>query len=132
MLARTRKLRSPVNGALGIKRGFGMIIDLIILTITFGCSFILIGYEDHARIKGWPVGQMLSGAVSPMKVFSIITMLISLGLSFYIYSWWIPIIVFILSVVFGFVATQLLKSLVQFVAVTGVAVGWVLCLVYVL
>jgi len=109
-----------------------MIIDLLILIMAFGCGFILIGYEDHARMKGWPVGEWLSGGAPPMKILSVITMLISLGLSFYLYSWWTPLVVFLLGFIFGFIATQLLKSLVQFVAVIGTIIGWVLCLVYVL
>lgn len=109
-----------------------MIIDLIILTVAFGSSFILIGYEDHARMKGWPVGEWLSGGAPFMKVLAIITMIISLGVSFYIYKWWTPFVVFIAGFIFGFIATQLLRSLVQFVAVIGTILGWVLCLVYVL
>jgi len=109
-----------------------MIIDLLILIMAFGCGFILIGYEDRARMKGWPVGEWLSGGAPPMKILSVITMLISLGLSFYLYSWWTPLVVFLLGFIFGFIATQLLKSLVQFVAVIGTIIGWVLCLVYVL
>ena len=108
-----------------------MVIDLIILIMAFGCGFILIGYEDHARLKRWPVGEWLSGDAPFIKILSVITMLLSLGLSFYIYSWWIPFVVFILGFIFGFIATQLLKSLVQFVAVIGTVIGWVLRLVYV-
>jgi hypothetical protein len=118
--------------ALGINTEITMIADLMILFMAFGCGFILIGYENHARIKGWPVGEWLSGDAPFMKVLSVITMLISLGLSFYLYSWWTPLLVFILGFIFGFIATQLLKSFVQFVAITGTVVGWVLCLVYVL
>jgi hypothetical protein len=100
--------------------------------MTFGCAFILIGYEDHAKMKGWPVGEWLSGDAPFMKTLSAITMLISLGGSFYLYSWWTPIIVFVSGFIFGFIATQVLKSLVQFVAVIGTILGWVLCLVYIL
>ena len=103
-----------------------MITDLIILIIAFGSSFILIGYEDHARMNGWTVGEWLSGAASPMKILSVITMLTSLGIAFDLYSWWTPIVVFIAGFIFGFAATQLLKSLVQFVAIIGTIVGLVL------
>ena len=96
--------------------------------MAFGCGFILIGYEDHAQMKGWPFGEWpfgewLSGDAPFMKILSVVTMLILLGLSFYLYSWWTPFLVFILGFIFRFIATQLLKSLVQFVVVIGTVVG---------
>jgi hypothetical protein len=79
-------------------------------------------------MKGWPVGEWLSGDAPFMKISSVTTMLLSLGLSFYIYSWRAPLLAFVLCFILGFIATQLLKSLVQFVAVIGTIIGWVLCL----
>ena len=108
------------------------IIDFIILVITFGCSFVLIGYEDNARMEGWPVGAWLTGDAPFLKLLAFGTMFIALCISFYLYSWWSPLIIFILGFLFGFIATQILKSKVQFVAVVGTVVGWVLCLTYVL
>ena len=108
------------------------IIDFVILVVTFGSAFILIGYEDHARMKGWPVGAWLAGDAPFLKILSVVTMLIALGVSFYLYRWWSPFIVLGLGFLFGFIATQLLKYRVQLVAVLGTVVGWVLCLTYVL
>ena len=65
--------------------------------MAFGCGFMFIGYEDHARMKGWPFGECLSGDAPFMKILSVVTMLILLGLSFYLYSWWTPFLVFILG-----------------------------------
>ncbi len=108
------------------------IIDYFILVVTFGSAFILIGYEDHARMKGWPVGAWLAGDAPVLKILSVITMLTALGISFYLYRWWSLFIVFGLGFLFGFIATQLLKYRVKLVAVLGTVVGWVLCIIYVL
>ena len=108
------------------------IVDFAILAITFGSAFILIGYEEEAINKGWPVGMWLSGDASWLKVLAFLAMIGTLGLSFYIYFWWSPVIVFGLGFLFGFIATQLLKQNVQFIAVLGTVVGWVICLIYVL
>ena len=108
------------------------VIDFIILVITFGCSFILIGYEDDAKIRGWPVVAWLSGDAPFLKLLAFVTVLLTLGVPFYLYSWWSPFVVLIVGFLFGFTSTQILKSKVQFVAILGTVVGWVLCLTYVL
>ncbi len=109
-----------------------MFINFIILAITFGCGFIIVGYEVEARRNGWSIGQWMSGDASFMKIFAFITMVTSLGISFSLYEWWTPFVVFFAGFIFGFIASQILKSLVQVLAVVGAIVGWVLCLVYVL
>lgn len=102
------------------------------MAITFGSAFVIVGYEDHARVRGWPVGAWLSGDAPFLKIFSFVTMLIALGTSFYVYRWWSPFVVFVLGFSFGFVSSQMLKYRVQLVALLGAVVGWVLCLTYVL
>lgn len=109
-----------------------MLIDFIILIVTFGCAFIVIGYENEARRNGWSVGEWLSGDTAFIKIFSVVTIIIPLGVSFSKYEWWTPIAVVLAGIVFGFIASQILKSLVQILAVIGAVAGWVLCLVYVL
>lgn len=108
-----------------------MIVSVIILTIAFGSAFVLIGYEHHARMNGWPVGQWLSGDASFLKILSVITMLLSLILAFMRIAWWGPIFIFILGFIFGFASTQLLKYNVQFIAVFGTVIGWLLSILLV-
>ena len=45
-----------------------MFINFIILAITFGCGFIIVGYEVEARRNGWSIGQWMSGDASFMKI----------------------------------------------------------------
>jgi hypothetical protein len=108
------------------------IIDFTILSVTFASAFVIVGYEDHARMKGWPVGAWLVGGTSFLKILAFVTMLISLGASFYLYKWWSPIVVFASGFVLGFLASELLTYRVQIFAVLGTVIGWVLCLTYVL
>jgi hypothetical protein len=109
-----------------------MLVDFTILIIAFGSSFLIMGYEQHARMRGWPVGAWLSGDAPPLKFFGFLTMLLSLGVSFYVYPWWSPITVLILGVSFGFIASELLRQWVQFLAIFGSILGWILCLTVVL
>lgn len=102
-----------------------------VLAVTFGSGFIAIGYDIQARSRGWPVGEWLSGDAPVMKIVAFVTMVGTLGISFVVFRWWSPIVVFGLGVAFGFFATQLLKSKVQVLAILGTVVGWVLCLFYV-
>ena len=109
-----------------------LLIDFIILSVAFGSAFVIIGYEDHARVKGWPLGSWLAGDAPFLKILAIVTMLTALGIAFYVYKWWSPLIVFVLGFVFGFFATGILKSRVQLFAIIGAVIGWFLCLTYVL
>lgn len=108
------------------------IIDFIIMSITFGSAIVVAGYEDFARTKGWTVGARFSGGRSLLKIVSLAALLITLGISFYVYSWWSPLIVLALGFTYGFLSLLLLKQRVQVVAALGVVAGLVLCLAYVL
>ena len=108
------------------------IIDYLILAFTFGSAFVIVGYEDEARERGWPVGSWLSGDAPPLKIIAILNMLLAIGLSFYIYKWWSPLVVLAVGFIYGFLASMILRYRVQFLALVGTVVGFVLCLVYVL
>jgi hypothetical protein len=109
-----------------------LILKYLVLVLTFGSGFVVVGYEDHAEMKGWPVGSWLSGDTSLMKLLSVVCMLSAIVISFMVFSWWSPLVVILAGICVGFLASQLLKSWVQLPAIVGVAAGFVLCPLWVL
>jgi hypothetical protein len=107
------------------------IIDFIILSVTFGSAFVFVGYEDYARARGLPLGERFAGA-SLLKIVSLLMLIVSLGISFYVYRWWSPFIVLVLGFTFGFLSLLLLKQRMQVIAALGSVIGGLLCLTYVL
>ncbi len=109
-----------------------IIIDFIIMSVTFGSGMVIGGYDDFARAKGWPVAERLSGGRSLLKIVSLLALFIALGVSFYAYRWWSPLIVLVCGFIYGFLSLVLLKQRVQALAALGVVAGLVLCFAYVL
>ena len=107
------------------------IIDYLILSVTFGSALLLLCYEDHAGIQDWPVAKWLSGTALFIKIPAFVTMLITVAIALTIYAWWSPIVIFIVGTIYGFLALQLLRHRVQFLAIAGILAGWVLCPVYI-
>lgn len=103
------------------------VFDFLILSITFGSGLVIVGYEDHARMKGWPVGEWFSGDAPPLKILAFTAMIVSLGMSFYFYHWWSPAVILALGSGIGFCASRALAFRVQGAALAGVLVGLILC-----
>ena len=109
------------------------IIDFIILSVTFGCAFQLHCYESLASMKGWPVGSLLRKSEgSIVGIFATGTILISLGIAFYLYNWWSPFAVIILGLLFMLLTQAILKERIQIMALAGAVIGLVLCPAYIL
>ncbi len=103
-----------------------------VLAMTFGSGLILIGYEDQARMKGWPVGELLSGDASFMKLPAFGCILSSVAISFFAFQWWSLFVTIGLGFTYGFLASQIMKSWVQFPAILGAISGFILCPLWVL
>jgi hypothetical protein len=108
------------------------ILKYAVLVMTFGSGLVLIGYEDHARMRGWPVGALLAGDAPFMKLLAVVCMLSSVAISFFAFHWWSPLVVIALGFCLGFFASQLLKSWVQLPAMLGAIAGFILCPLWVL
>ncbi len=108
------------------------ITDFAIMSVTFGSGMVIAGYEGFARAKGWPVSERLSGGRSLLKMVSLLALLIALGVSFYAYRWWSPVIVLAFGFTYGFLSLVVLKQRVQALVALGVVAGLVLCFAYVL
>lgn len=109
------------------------VIDFIILSITFGCAFQLHCYESLASMKGWPVGSLLrKSSGSLVGSFATGTILISLGIALYLYSWWSPFVVIILGFLFMFLTQVILRERIQIMALVGAVIGFILCPAYIL
>ena len=108
------------------------IFKYLVLVATFGCAFVTVGYEDEAIKKGWPVGSLLQGNAPWLKIVAVIALLVALGISFYVFSWWTPIVIAIAGFFFGLLATQIMAARVQVLAIAGTVIGLALCLLYVI
>lgn len=100
--------------------------------MTFGSGVILIGYEDHARMRGWPVGTLLAGDAFFMKHLAVGCMLSAVAISFFAFHWWSPLVIIALGFCFGLLASEMLKSWVQLPAMLGAIIGFILCPLWVL
>lgn len=107
------------------------IIDLIILSLTFGFAFAAVGYEGYAQVRGWQVGERLAGS-SLIKAVALLMLFVVLVIAFNIYSWWTPLVVLLFGFIFCFLSLQILKERMQNIAIWGVIIGSVLSLTYVL
>jgi hypothetical protein len=109
-----------------------VLLKYAVLIATFGSGFILVGYEDHARMRGWPVGALLAGDAPPMKLLAFACMLVSVIVAFFSFSWWSPLVVIGIGFVAAFAISEVLKSWVQFLAMAGAVAGFILSLLWVL
>lgn len=111
------------------------VVDMIILSMAFGSAFGIHSYESLAsmqggRSKGWPIGSWLTNTGSGnsnLGLFATATIFLSLGISFYLYSWWSPIVVVILGIIFETLCALILKARVQIILVLGTFAGFILC-----
>jgi hypothetical protein len=67
-----------------------------------------------------------------MKILSLVCGLSTLIISFVRFHWWTPILVVVVGIFLGFVASAVLKSMVQLLAIVGLLLGFVLCPLWVL
>ena len=107
-----------------------IIIDYLVLSLTFGSAFLFLGYWEHAEVQDWQVPRWSADKMLFIKVLALITMLLSVGIGLYLYHWWSPFVIFILGSIYGFLATQLLGYRVVYLAITGIVAGWLLSPVY--
>lgn len=108
-----------------------IVLDYLLLAVGFGSAFVAIGYEERARLEGWPVGEWLSGNHF-MKPLALVTIPLTLGIAFYEYEWWSPIAVFVFGSTFGMASYKLLGSRIQDLVIAGTFVGivtfWIIIL----
>ena len=107
-------------------------LKLLVLTITFGSSYTMMGYEDHASTKDWPVVAWLSGYAQWVRLFSLVGLVGSGVIAFLIAQWWVADMVLLAGLLLSVSGVFLLKWRVQIIAVIGIVVGSLLSLTYVL
>lgn len=107
-------------------------LKLLVLTITFGSSFTVMGYEDHASTKDWPVVAWLSGYGQWVRILSLVGLVGSGVIAFLIAQWWIAAMVLLAGFLLSVSGISLLKWRVQIIAVIGIIAGSLLSVTYVL
>jgi hypothetical protein len=102
------------------------ILRYAVLSFIFGSANIAVAYEIQARAQGWPIGRWLTGEGATTKTLAVASMIASLVIAFLRLHWYSPIVVIGVGFIFGLVATRLLKSTVQYLAILGTLLGWAL------
>ncbi len=100
-------------------------IEVAILVLAVAGAFTIIGYEDHARGQGWPVGAWLSGSATPLKIAAMLVIPLALWKAWYLWPWWSALLVAIAGVALSFIASVTLRSRVQLPAVLAMIIGGV-------
>lgn len=99
-----------------------MLIDAMVLVVTFGSAFVIVGYEIQARHHGWPVGEWLSGDATPLKIWAFLA-LIATPVVALLQHWWLAVVVVIAGFFYGFSITTVLRYRAQIASVIGLVVG---------
>lgn len=102
----------------------------LVLSGTFACAAVVFAYRDYAIQKGWAVGSWAFSDTSWIKILAAVTMIGAPILGLIEGPWWLLLVVPIAGFFTGLVATNLLKSLVQPIAIAGLAIGWFSSLVW--
>lgn len=102
----------------------------IIFIISMAIAVVCISYNSMARVKGWPVGEILSKDASVPKIGAMITALWVLGKSFLVFQWWSPLVILVIGWLLAFLLTMILKKNVQFVGILGVFPTLTLTILY--
>lgn len=102
----------------------------LLLSGTFACAAVVFAYRDYAIQKGWAVGAWAFSDTSWIKVLAAVTMIGAPILGLIEGPWWLLLIVPVGGFFAGLIAANLLRSLVQPIAIAGLAIGWFSSLVW--
>jgi hypothetical protein len=97
---------------------------MLLLSGTFACSAVVFAYRDYALQKGWLVGRWAFSDTSWIKVLAAVTMIGTPLLGLLAGPWWLVLVVPVSGFFVGLIATNLLRSFVQPIAIVGLAIGW--------
>ncbi len=92
-----------------------------ILVLGFAFGFTVVGYEEHAAMRGWAVGEWFTG-VGFVKVFGFMVTLGAILLSLIVTPWWFVFVTLVGGFLIGFVLSELFRSWAQVIALAGSAV----------
>ncbi|ELY1990400.1 MULTISPECIES: hypothetical protein [Vibrio] len=100
-----------------------MYLGFAILCFLYVSATSVVIYENYAEPRGWSVGAWFSG-LTILVLASLITAFACLILSYTLYVWWTPILLFLIgsSLAQSFIASLKVKS--QAFAFVGLILGW--------
>jgi len=101
------------------------VLDIIILTVTCGCGWLLIAYEGYAIPRGLTVGAWLAGDFSWLQGLAYVGIVGAVVLSFIVSVWWTAVIVIVGANVLARVILPIFKAQSQIVGIVGLLVGFV-------
>ena len=98
-------------------------MTLFFLVVVVTCVQIIVAYETYARGRGLPVGTLFIGDASILKIISILVGIVALLGSFFLYRWYSPILILVISFTTGPILTNIFRDKVQIISVLGMIAG---------
>jgi hypothetical protein len=100
------------------------VTNALVLAGTFSCACIILAYRDYALWNRWPIGRWDLSDNSWVKFLAFVLMFGRPLIGLFIGPWWLVFVVPVIGFFVALVATNLLKNLIQPVAIGGLLVGW--------
>ena len=108
-----------------------MIIGLSIYTLTAACSWICLAYRGFAKNSNWPVIKPLQEDFSWPKLLAFASMAWACLRSIQTIGLWAPFVILIFGFFVAFIATFLMRSRIQVVAIAGLIAGSIGTILYI-
>lgn len=96
-------------------------MQALTLVLAGAGSFTLIGYYEHASMKGWPSGAIMDKAW--LKGAALLVFLVAIWKAWYLFTWWAALLVALAAVAVSFMGSVLLQWRIQIPAVIAMAIG---------
>ena len=98
-------------------------MTLFFLVVVVMCAQIIVAYETYARPRGLPVGTLFIGDANVFKFISILVGIVALFGSFFLFRWYSPILVLVISFTTGPILTNVFLDKVQIISILGMIAG---------
>jgi len=97
-------------------------ITTVVFTLLASFSWIVLSYDQYARLKNWPVSRWYEENTSLIKIAGFISLPGSGLASAYLSQWWSALPVIIVGFCIAQLMTSLFKKNVQYIALAGVPI----------
>ena len=97
-------------------------ITIVVFTLLASFSWVVLSYDQYAKLKGWSVSRWYEENTSLIKIAGFISLPGSGLASAYLSQWWCALLVIIVGFCIAQLMTSLFKKNVQYIALAGVPI----------
>jgi len=97
-------------------------ITTVVFTLLASFSWVVLSYDQYAKLKSWPVSRWYEENTSLIKIAGFISLPGSAFASAYLTQWWSAFIVIIVGFCIAQLMTSLFKKNVQYLSLAGVPI----------